>query len=250
MRNKGQDARKVYLPWSIDSCERQWQRRCASTIALNPPSERTCRRIRFVATPSPSAAPAPFRDAALPMSKRVDDLLDPPALDERLALLHQYVPAVPRLGVASFRTGTEALRGVAWLGGGDGLSPDRGARGVMGRGTGTRRRRGGLGRGARLPPAPADLDRIGHQQPPDLGARGEPAARSERAAPVLKHFLTYDDETDRCVTSSGLRPRVLVLHSARATQNATARSTRPPTRQAPTSTELDFTADQFALPSV
>ncbi|MDT7785359.1 MAG: beta-glucosidase, partial [Pseudonocardiales bacterium] len=30
-----------------------------------------------------------------------------------------------------------------------------------------------------------------------------------RAAPVLKHFLAYNNEDDRCITSSGLRPRVL-----------------------------------------
>ncbi|MEW1842795.1 glycoside hydrolase family 3 N-terminal domain-containing protein, partial [Nonomuraea angiospora] len=30
-----------------------------------------------------------------------------------------------------------------------------------------------------------------------------------RAAPVLKHFLAYNNEDDRCVTSSGVRPRVL-----------------------------------------
>ncbi|HEX8869694.1 MAG TPA: glycoside hydrolase family 3 N-terminal domain-containing protein, partial [Lentzea sp.] len=30
-----------------------------------------------------------------------------------------------------------------------------------------------------------------------------------RTAPVLKHFLAYNNENDRCVTSSGLRPRVL-----------------------------------------
>ncbi len=30
-----------------------------------------------------------------------------------------------------------------------------------------------------------------------------------RTAPVLKHFLAYNNEDDRCTTSSGLRPRVL-----------------------------------------
>ncbi|HJP80474.1 MAG TPA: hypothetical protein VJ914_39755 [Pseudonocardiaceae bacterium] len=31
-------------------------------------------------------------------------------------MLHQYAPAVRRLGVGPFRTGTEALHGVGWLG--------------------------------------------------------------------------------------------------------------------------------------
>ena len=30
-----------------------------------------------------------------------------------------------------------------------------------------------------------------------------------RTAPVLKHFLAYNNEDDRCTTSSGVRPRVL-----------------------------------------
>ncbi len=58
----------------------------------------------------------PFRDPALSVRKRIDDLLERLTLDERLAMLHQYAPAVPRLGIAAFRTGTEALHGVAWLG--------------------------------------------------------------------------------------------------------------------------------------
>ncbi|MFC0533724.1 hypothetical protein [Phytohabitans kaempferiae] len=33
-----------------------------------------------------------------------------------MSLLHQYQPAIPRLDVGAFRTGTEALHGVAWLG--------------------------------------------------------------------------------------------------------------------------------------
>lgn len=36
--------------------------------------------------------------------------------DERLAHLHQHTPAIPRLGLRAFRTGTEAAHGVAWLG--------------------------------------------------------------------------------------------------------------------------------------
>ena len=50
------------------------------------------------------------------MGKRIDDLLGRLTLGERIALLHQYAPDVERLGIASFRTGTEALHGVSWLG--------------------------------------------------------------------------------------------------------------------------------------
>ena len=62
-------------------------------------------------TPTP-----PFRDPQLPFAKRIDDLLSRLTLDERIGFLHQFGPAVERLGVAAFRTGQEALHGVAWMG--------------------------------------------------------------------------------------------------------------------------------------
>lgn len=46
----------------------------------------------------------------------VDSLLSRLTLDEKLGLLHQYAPAVPRLGMAAFRTGTEVLHGVGFAG--------------------------------------------------------------------------------------------------------------------------------------
>jgi beta-glucosidase len=58
----------------------------------------------------------PFRDPALPLDARIDDLVGRLTVDEKISLLHQYQPAVPRLGIGPFRTGTEALHGVAWLG--------------------------------------------------------------------------------------------------------------------------------------
>ena len=57
-----------------------------------------------------------FRDQSQPLPARVDDLLARLTPAERLALLHQYQPAIPRLGIAAFKTGTEALHGLAWLG--------------------------------------------------------------------------------------------------------------------------------------
>ncbi|MGA1979414.1 MAG: glycoside hydrolase family 3 C-terminal domain-containing protein [Sedimentisphaerales bacterium] len=58
----------------------------------------------------------PFQDPNLPLETRVDDLISRLTLSEKVSLLHQWQPAIPRLGIASFRTGTEALHGVAWLG--------------------------------------------------------------------------------------------------------------------------------------
>src|SRR5689334_3189157 len=56
----------------------------------------------------------PFRDPRLAMPARIDDLMSRLTLDEKIALLHQYQPAIPRLGIGVFKAGTEALHGVAW----------------------------------------------------------------------------------------------------------------------------------------
>ncbi|HEY5179489.1 MAG TPA: glycoside hydrolase family 3 N-terminal domain-containing protein, partial [Dermatophilaceae bacterium] len=62
-----------------------------------------------------SAAPAyPFRNPGLSVSARTDDLLGRLTMDEKISMLHQYAPAIPRLGIPMFKTGTEALHGVAW----------------------------------------------------------------------------------------------------------------------------------------
>ena len=101
---------------------------------------------------------------ACSVEARVDDLLGRLTLEEKIAMLHQYQPAIPRLGIASFRTGTEALHGVAWT-----TDPDNGGAVVTAEGTvfpqaiglgstwdadltGAGRHRGGGG-GSRLPRA-------------------------------------------------------------------------------------------------
>ncbi|MBT8224150.1 MAG: carbohydrate-binding protein [Dactylosporangium sp.] len=58
----------------------------------------------------------PFRDPGLPLQARINDLVGRLTLEEKVGLLHQYQPAIPRLGIDAFKTGTEALHGVAWLG--------------------------------------------------------------------------------------------------------------------------------------
>ena len=61
-----------------------------------------------------SAAALPFRNPRLPLKSRVEDLLARLTLPEKISLLHQYQPAIPRLDMALFKTGTEALHGIAW----------------------------------------------------------------------------------------------------------------------------------------
>ncbi|MER5639155.1 glycoside hydrolase family 3 C-terminal domain-containing protein [Kitasatospora sp. NPDC002227] len=194
-----------------------------------------------------SAADLPvFRDPEQPLRKRVDDLLDRLAPGERLAMLHQYAPAVPRLGVGPFRTGSEALHGVAWLGEatvfpqavGLGASWDEGLVHRVADAVSTELRAfhahrtpaiGTAERGANSLQAWAPVLNLlrdprwgrneeAYSEDPVHTARiGEAYCRGLagdhpvylRTAPVLKHFLAYNNEDGRCTTSSGLRPRVL-----------------------------------------
>jgi beta-glucosidase len=61
-----------------------------------------------------STYPYPFRNPHLSLTVRENDLLSRLTLAEKVAELHQYVPAIPSLGIPMFKTGTEALHGVAW----------------------------------------------------------------------------------------------------------------------------------------
>jgi beta-glucosidase len=177
-----------------------------------------------------------FRDSGMDTGKRVDDLLDRLTLDERLAMLHQYAPAVPRLGIAAFCTGTEALHGVAWLGPAT-VFPQAVGLGATWDEDLVRRvaeivsvelrafhRSGASGLQAWAPVVNLLRDprwgrnEEGYSEDPAHTARLAVAycsglagdhPRFLRAAPVLKHFLAYNNENDRCTTSSGVRPRVL-----------------------------------------
>jgi beta-glucosidase len=55
-----------------------------------------------------------FREPALSFGERADDLLRRLTDDEKIAMLHQRSPAVPRLGLAEFHTGTEGVHGATW----------------------------------------------------------------------------------------------------------------------------------------
>ena len=199
---------------------------------------------------SARANPAyPFRDPRLPLAARVDDLVGRLSLDEKIALLHQYQPAIPRLGIALFKAGTEALHGVAWSNDIDQNSAVIQADGTsfaqppglastwnpelirqVGTAVGTEAR----GFHAQNPKvfglnlwAPVvnllrdprwGRNEEGYSEDPTLtsaiataygkGVQGDDPAHL-LAAPTLKHYLAYNNEAGRDVTSSNVPQRVL-----------------------------------------
>ncbi|MDI6101932.1 glycoside hydrolase family 3 C-terminal domain-containing protein [Actinoplanes sp. NEAU-A12] len=179
-----------------------------------------------------------FRDPQQKLAARVSDLLGRLDLAEKIALLHQHQAPVPRLGIGPFRTGTEALHGVAWLGAASAFPQ---AVGLASSWDTDLLRRVGTAVGTEVramhhrDPANVGLNvwapvvnllrdprwgrnEEGYAEDPWLtgvlstaysgGLRGDDP-RWLRTAPTLKHFLGYNNETDRCITSSNMPPRVL-----------------------------------------
>jgi beta-glucosidase len=64
------------------------------------------------------SAAEPFQDPKLPLEQRVDNLISLLTLDEKIAMLGQTEPAIPRLGIKSFTYFTEGLHGLGWVRGG------------------------------------------------------------------------------------------------------------------------------------
>ncbi|MFJ3666721.1 glycoside hydrolase family 3 C-terminal domain-containing protein [Streptomyces sp. NPDC090106] len=186
----------------------------------------------------------PFRDPRLPLAKRVDDLLSRLTPDERIAFLHQFAPAVERLGVAAFRTGQEALHGVAWMGPAT-VFPQAVGLGATWNTDLVRRIGEAVSQEVRAMRAKDDRvglnvwsptvnllrhplwgrNEEGYSEDPELtsaiataytrGLRGDHPAYW-RTAPVLKHWLAHNNETDRATSSSSVRPRVLHEYDLRA----------------------------------
>lgn len=180
----------------------------------------------------------PFRDPEIPLHHRIADLAGRLTLQEKIGLLHQYQAPVDRLGVAAFRTGTEALHGLAWLGPATvfpqaiGLASTWDPELVRRVGEATsdevlafhHKDPTGAGRNVWAPVVNPLRDprwgrnEEGYSEDPWLtglmaaayawGLRGSDA-KVLKTAPTLKHFLAYNNETDRCLTSSNLPPRVL-----------------------------------------
>jgi beta-glucosidase len=179
-----------------------------------------------------------FRDPGLRVTERVADLLARLTLPEKIAMLHQHQPAIDRLGIAAFTTGTEALHGLAWLGEATVFPQAIGLASTwnldllerVGAATGDEVRglhhkdpsRCGLNVWAPVVNLLRDprwgRNEEGYAEDPLLtGLVGTAYAKGLsgdhpavlRTAPTLKHFLGYNNETDRCTTSSNLGPRVL-----------------------------------------
>ncbi|GAA1276089.1 glycoside hydrolase family 3 protein [Sphaerisporangium rubeum] len=204
--------------------------------------------VTLLAAPARAAEDPPFRDPSLPLNQRVDDLLGRLTVAEKISFLHQFQPAVPRLGIGLFKTGTEALHGVAWS-----TDIDNGGAVVTADGTvfpqavglastwdpalikqvgtvvGTEAR----GFNARNPKvwglnmwAPVvnllrdprwGRNEEGYSEDPTLTGAMSIAYASGmrgddpdhlRTAPTLKHYLANNNEAHRDTTNSSLRPRV------------------------------------------
>jgi beta-glucosidase len=186
----------------------------------------------------------PFRDPHLPFAKRIDDLLSRLTLDEKIGFLHQFVPGVERLGIDAFRTGQEALHGVAWMGPAT-VFPQAVGLGATWNTDLVRRVGDAVSKEVRAMRARDDRVGLnvwaptvnllrhplwgrgeeGYSEDPKLtsaiataythGLRGEHPTYW-RTAPVLKHWLAHNNETDRDTTSSSVRPRVLHEYDLRA----------------------------------
>ncbi|TDC26888.1 glycoside hydrolase family 3 protein [Kribbella albertanoniae] len=179
-----------------------------------------------------------FRDPQRPVAERVADLMDRLAPAEKLGLLHQHQAPVPRLGVGPFRTGTEALHGVAWLGPatvfpqavGLATSWNTDLLHAVGAAVGSEVRAfhdkdpAAVGLNVWAPVVNPLRDprwgrnEEGYSEDPWLtgelaiafgsGLAGDGSGPLQ-TAPTLKHFLAYNNETDRCTTSSSMPARVL-----------------------------------------
>ncbi|MEV6162857.1 glycoside hydrolase family 3 C-terminal domain-containing protein [Streptomyces sp. NPDC052052] len=190
----------------------------------------------------------PFRDPQLPLTQRIDDLLQRLTLDERTAMLHQFAPPVDRLGLGAFRTGQEALHGVAWMGPAT-VFPQAVGLGATWNEELVRRIGEAVGTEARAKRAQDDRVGLNVWAPTvnllrhPLWGRGEEGYSEDagltsaiavaytrglrgdhphywRTAPVLKHWLAHNNETGRDITSSSVRPRVLHEYDLRAFRDA------------------------------
>src|SRR3954447_1258893 len=233
--------------------ERLMAARCAGS---SWPRRRAVRKVAMAACALLLSAPAaagaqgePFRNPNLPLPTRIDDLLGRLTLDEKIAFLHQYQPAIPRLGIGVFKAGTEALHGVAWSNDFNnngnvvvaratafpqaiGLASTWDAALIRSVGSAVGDEARGLHSenptvwGLNLWAPVVNLLRDPRWGRNEEGYSEDPALTSAiataygsgleggdpdhpKTAPTLKHFLAYNNEVRRDVTSSNVPPRAL-----------------------------------------
>ena len=58
----------------------------------------------------------PYMDPAIPVDRRVDDLIGRMTLEEKVQQMRDHAPAIPRLGVPKYDWWNEGLHGVAFAG--------------------------------------------------------------------------------------------------------------------------------------
>ncbi|WP_418276280.1 beta-glucosidase family protein [Isoptericola jiangsuensis] len=178
-----------------------------------------------------------FRDHRRSATERARDLLSRLTPAERVAMLHQRTPAVDRLGLAAFHTGCEALHGVAWLGRATVFPQPVGLAATWDPDL-LRRVGDAVATEVRAKHAADPLVSLnvwapvvntlrhpswgrneeGYSEDPHVtghlgaaycrGLRGD-HDRVWKTAPTLKHFLAYNNETDRSSTSSDVPARIL-----------------------------------------
>ncbi|MFC8680229.1 glycoside hydrolase family 3 C-terminal domain-containing protein [Microbacterium ureisolvens] len=186
---------------------------------------------------APQQDPPVFRQVDQPLRVRARDLLDRLTPDERVAMLHQAAPAIERLGVPAWHTGCEALHGVAWLGRATVFPQPVGLAATWD--TDLVEKVGEVAaievRAKRAENPLVSLNvwapvvntlrhpgwgrnEEGYSEDPHVtgvfgtayskGLRGD-HPRVWRTVPALKHFLAYNNETDRSTTSSEMSLRTL-----------------------------------------
>src|SRR5436305_9423356 len=68
------------------------------------------------AQPQTNSQSFPFMNPALPLDQRVNDLIGPMTLEEKVSQMRDHAPAIPRLGVPKYDWWNEGLHGVAFAG--------------------------------------------------------------------------------------------------------------------------------------
>jgi beta-glucosidase len=69
-------------------------------------------RERFDAPSVLASGELPFRDTRLPLEQRINDLVSRLTVEEKISLVQDMTPAIPRLGISAYNCCNEALHGV------------------------------------------------------------------------------------------------------------------------------------------